>query len=150
MNLDPHHPCSFFRNARVVKSHCMIFPLLLPCAPKLLWHVPAYAGFVIRLPCKAQQCKEDLVLFITQLFLLSFQFNIILLHLHAATLSVTVRDVKCFYRSTWSTSGCNSSCGRSHDCRAESTHATCRQAPCAFGRNVSLLNKTSLSVTEMP
>jgi hypothetical protein len=104
-----------FPKPSVVKSHCTIFLLLQPWAP--------------RLPCMVQQWEEDLVLYNTQLFVLRFQLNIILLHSHAPTFTVIMWDLKYFYRSTWSPVGYNNSCGRTHDCRAESTHATCRQAP---------------------
>jgi len=104
-----------FPNPSAVKSHYMVFLLLQPWAP--------------RLPCTVQQWQEDLVLHIIQLFVLRFQLNTILLNSHAPTFTATVWDVKYFYRSTWSPVGYNSSCGRTHDCRAESTHATCRQAP---------------------
>jgi hypothetical protein len=54
-----------FPNPSVVKSHCTIFLLLQPWVPLL--------------PCTVQQREEDLVLYITQLFVLRLQLSVILL-----------------------------------------------------------------------
>jgi len=66
-----------FPNPSAVKSHCTIFLLMQPWAPQL--------------PCMAQYWEEDLVLHITQLFVLRFQLNIILLHSRGTTVAQWLR-----------------------------------------------------------